>query len=468
MVKKKETLYSLSKQYKVTIDDLFLLNPLLRNGLKNGQTIKIPVKDPGQFANAWSGTLVIKSRVKPEPVRAEEEIPAELPVVARKCDHYDYDGEYFRVALMLPLYLSETSFIDTGDTLAEKKPETYRAFRFIQFYEGARLALDSLVKSGLNVKLYVHDVTEDIASVRNIIAGQDFEKMDLIVGPVFKGPFELVAEAAREKKIPIINPFSKRNDVILDNPWVFKVQPSYYGQLNKMVEYLAATYPEANYIMIHQTQTRDLDTLEFVKSRILAKIYSDLPSWAGRADSLAAGNRVSDLFYYLEGIGGLTEKLSPGKDNILVCVSTQRAFVANIMSNIQGLSKAYRLLLTGMPEWLDYDLDLEYAMKLNLHLFTTAFVDFSDEQVKQYVILFRNQYENEPSANGHAYEGYDIMAYFLKALKEYGPEFTACLPFMTYDGLQLGFDFHQQGEGGFENEHVNVFRFENYRLVRIR
>ena len=469
LVQKKETLYGLSKQYNVTIDELFLLNPILRNGIKKGQTIKIPVKDPRQFEKASSGTLVIKSRATVQPVEVQEEIPVETSVADRHCDKYVYGGDYFRVALLLPLYLGETDFIETDDSVAVSVTEKeYKAFRFIQFYEGARIALDSLVRSGLNVKLFVYDVTEDITPVNNILSGQGFDKMNLIIGPVFKGPFEIVADFARKQRIPIVNPFSKRNDVILDNPWVFKVQPSFYGRLNQMAEYLATTYPEANYIFVHQTKTRDLDTLQFLKDKLLARLYTDLPSWAGREDSLGASGRVTDLFYHLEGISGLTAKLSAERDNILICVSTQRVFVANIMSYIQPLSRTYKILLTGMPEWMDYNLDLDYAMKLNLHLFASEFVDFSDEQVKRYIVNFRYAYENEPSADGHAYEGFDIVFYFLKALMEFGPDFTACLPFLSYDGLQIGFDFHRQGEGGFENEHVSVFRFENYRLVRVR
>ena len=45
VVDKKETLYSLSKKYDVTYDDLYALNPSLKtDGLKYGTEIKIPTK----------------------------------------------------------------------------------------------------------------------------------------------------------------------------------------------------------------------------------------------------------------------------------------------------------------------------------------------------------------------------------------------------------------------------------------
>ncbi len=467
LVQKKETLYGLSKQYNVTINELLLINPVLKDGLKKGQTIKIPVKDPRQFASVSSGTLVIQSRVKDEPVIAEKEIPAEV-INDRRCDNYTYKGEYFRVAMLLPLFLEESGTIVTDDTLSAVEPSAFRAFKFIQFYEGARIALDSLMQTGLNVKLYIYDVAEDVTDVRKIIEGEDFGKMNLIIGPVFKVPFEIAADFAGKHHIPIVNPFSKRSDVIFDNPWVFKVQPSFYGQLSTMVDYLATTYPDANYFLVMHNKTRDQDTLAFLKENLLARMYRELQPDAGATDSLAAARRVTEWLYYQDGISGLREKLSTQNDNILLCVSTQRAFVASVMSNLYGLASDYKITMIGMPQWMDYEMDIDYAMKLKLHLFSPEFVDYTDPKVKQFIIRYRYQYEGEPVPEKHAYEGYDITYYFLRALMQFGPEFTRCLRYLSYEGLQLDFDFYQQGDGGWENEYMNIFRFDNYKLVKVK
>ncbi len=466
VVQKKETLYGLSKQFSVTIDELLLINPVLREGLKKGQIIKIPVKDPHQFTNVSSGTLVIQSREKVEPVIVEEKIPAEV-ITDHRCDNYSYGGEYFHVAMMLPLYLEETGNIHVFDSLAPPESIDYRAFKFIQFYEGARIALDSLIRTGMNVRFYVYDVTDNLTALKKIIDGPDFEKMNLIIGPVFKGPFEVIADFARKHRIPIVNPFSRRNDVIMDNPYVFKVQPSFYGQMNQLADYLTTAYPDANFILVFHNRIQDQDTLAFLRDNILERFYRELPPGADAADSLAVGRRVSEWLYYQEGVSGLKTKLAPDRDNILMCVSTNRAFVASVMSNIHGLAAGYRITLTGMPEWMDYELDLDHVMKLNLHLFSPEFVDYSDQKVKQFIIRYRYQYEGEPITEKHAYEGYDITFYFLKALMEFGPDFTRCLPYMSYHGLQLDFDFHQQGDGGWENESLNIFRFDSYRLVKV-
>ena len=71
LVQPKETLYSLSKQYNVTIDELKSANAdLLKEGLKIGQNIKIP---------ASSGT---QTAVVSKPVEVEKPIVKETPKVA--------------------------------------------------------------------------------------------------------------------------------------------------------------------------------------------------------------------------------------------------------------------------------------------------------------------------------------------------------------------------------------------------
>ncbi|WP_264520668.1 LysM peptidoglycan-binding domain-containing protein [Flavobacterium sp. N1994] len=76
LVQPKETMYSLSKQYNITIDELKAANgDLLKDGLKIGQNIKIPASGSGQ------------SVVVAKPVEVEKPVVKETPkVVAPKAE----------------------------------------------------------------------------------------------------------------------------------------------------------------------------------------------------------------------------------------------------------------------------------------------------------------------------------------------------------------------------------------------
>ena len=62
-----------------------------------------------------------------------------------------------------------------------KKP-----FRFVQFYQGAMIAIDSLIKMGMNINLSVFDVDEKVESANAVINNHELEGMELIIGPFFR------------------------------------------------------------------------------------------------------------------------------------------------------------------------------------------------------------------------------------------------------------------------------------------
>ncbi|HSZ25503.1 MAG TPA: LysM peptidoglycan-binding domain-containing protein [Cytophagaceae bacterium] len=51
LVEKKETLYSISKKYKVSVDEITKANPGIESGIKEGQTLKIPLDISGSSSS---------------------------------------------------------------------------------------------------------------------------------------------------------------------------------------------------------------------------------------------------------------------------------------------------------------------------------------------------------------------------------------------------------------------------------
>src|SRR5690606_772272 len=82
MVQPKETLYSLSKMYKVEIDSILKVNDGLKEGLRIGQKINIPIL----LQEDWS--------------RVEKDIPLDSSKIKK----------VYQVALLLPFYLDKIGF----------------------------------------------------------------------------------------------------------------------------------------------------------------------------------------------------------------------------------------------------------------------------------------------------------------------------------------------------------------------
>ncbi|MEI6854151.1 MAG: LysM peptidoglycan-binding domain-containing protein, partial [Bacteroidota bacterium] len=142
IVQKGETLFSIATQYATTVAELINLNTGLTSNLQLGQQLKVPV------------------------VKNTEPKPKKDSVVVFECGKTGKQDSY-NIAVMIPFYLDISYNIDTGDV---KTPaSSYKSLTFIQFYEGVKMALDSLERNGFSAKVYIYDVAEDTSSIASIL-----------------------------------------------------------------------------------------------------------------------------------------------------------------------------------------------------------------------------------------------------------------------------------------------------------
>ena len=501
-VRRKETLYSLSKAYEISIDDLFLLNPILEDGLKKKQLIKIPVRDETAYPNVRSCVLVVFSFKMPE----KEEVIITKP----KCYDYIYTGRTLNVAMMLPLYLEEITDYDYSDSVRIVTPEKLKAFRFLQFYEGSLMAIDALVKQGLNIKLFVYDVdgSRGKSKIQSVVMDPEMRNMDLIIGPLYYNSFKVAAEFAELHSIPIINPFSKKDKILFNNTNVYKVQPSWEEQLRQTADFIKLNWPDANIILVRQNQYQNKPELGILKQEFLKidhtgirenneKEYSMIVDITENEeillediliDSLTSVNTVfyrknleqflndSSDFYFVreiifntDSIYGIRKVTSPVRKNIIITLSKNKVFISDFITRLNNIRANYDISLFGYPDWEDYDLEPEYMLNLDLHLFSTSFVDYENLKVKEFIYDFRRRYSCEPEPGRYAFRGFDIAYYFIDAIFRYGKDFGECIHEYEYSGLCTSFEFLRANENyGYENQAIKVYKFADYKRIKLK
>jgi len=169
-VKQGETIYSITKLYKVSFADLLKHNPELINGLKEGMVLKIPLRE---------GANIIKS-------------PGEI----KRAN----DNE-INVALLLPFHLESPKGKEQ-----EKNIST-------DLLMGTKLALDSLARQGKKINLQVLDSENSSATIEQLMSTTDFSKFDAIVGPLFGTTFKTTANMLKGSGIAIVSPLSNADDL---------------------------------------------------------------------------------------------------------------------------------------------------------------------------------------------------------------------------------------------------------------
>ena len=169
-VKKGETIFSITRKYNVSLATLLEHNPSLKNGLKTGMKLQIPVKAIEEEEN--------KGDVDKETLK-----------------------DYLNVVYILPF--------NSENYTSSKK----RSFSTAEFYMGSLFALDSLTTRGKKIQVKTFDNKATLNETQEIAKKIDFKEVDLIIGPLRSDNVHWLADHVKGQKVKIISPFSRSVNV---------------------------------------------------------------------------------------------------------------------------------------------------------------------------------------------------------------------------------------------------------------
>lgn len=442
VVEKGENLYGIAKTYSVTVDDIKKVNPGISENIKPGQTILIPVKNATGNKNKNNN----------------DSISTDYNATNYNCNNPKLLDSY-NIALMIPFYLNDISQIHPDDQdIKEKDASDYTSFTYVQFYEGILLAIDSLKKKGFSAKVYVYDVDEDSASTAMILEKPELAKMHLIIGPFFEGSLKIVAKFAQKHNIKIVDPVSTDEEILKDNTSLFEVSPSISMQLIQLAAWIVGRYPTSQVVVVNNNEDNEKQYISVFKSALKEQLKI-----AGVKDT-----SIKEAIYDQSGLTGITRYFRSTDTNIVVTLSNNEIFVTNYVSKLNEIYDKYKMIVIGLPGWKNYDnIETEYLQNINLHMFSSSFIDYTKDNVKNFIYAFRDLYKTEPDK--YAFQGYDVAMFFFTALSNYGLNFDKCIDKVGGSYLQNNYKFVKTGnKDGFDNSYLNIYRYEDYRLLDVR
>lgn len=498
---RRNKLSKLADLYDIDYEKLRMANPTAGNRLYFGQLIKIPLP------------RLPEKKIMPDTVKQ-----LKTPILTEKLPKYDTaqpkyikpdPDRVYNVALMLPLSLEEIDSLELSDNNNVNELLMSPSFRFVQFYEGFIIAVDSLVSRGLKLKLRLYDVDHDISKTIEVLQDPELTKTDLIIGPLFSKSFELASNFAHLFSIKIVNPFTKRSQVKDEKPLVYKVEPAIESQLEIVMDLISSKYQQANIIIVKGNKLQFNDELNAYKDSItnIIEPVVAIPNFilhnklvdisrervddfksddqllaalnienkllyrddfsSTLYDSTLFSNTVKDVVYSEDGIDALLDKLSIVRKNLILVFSDDKVFTLDLLTNLNVLRDTFDLSVIGLPDWeelIDYSPELN--QNVDLHLLTPSFLDYKNQHVINFINEFRERYKTEPQSM--AYEGFDIGYYFLSALMKYGVDFDRFLPQHKTNLLKSKFNFYRSDpEGGWENSYWNFLYFNDFELDTI-
>lgn len=183
-VKPKETLYSLSKMFDLSQEELVKLNPELKNGVEIGMLLKVP-------ANTSF------------PAIQENKVYADLTPK-------NTDGGRKRIALLLPFNVSNLED-DAVNPVSERLKKDKFLNMTLDFYAGALMAIDSAKTLGLpiDVSIFDSEETKYNSNAAAIINANKLQTADALIGPFYQNNAEATARLLTSYNVPVISPLSK-------------------------------------------------------------------------------------------------------------------------------------------------------------------------------------------------------------------------------------------------------------------
>jgi LysM repeat protein len=556
-VKKKETLYSIGREYGVTVSQIIDSNPGLTPSISIGQLINIPKKKiskpyiihvvnkrtktskiaklyriPVYQLNEFNPTLgkrvyknneikiPVGSKAILAPVIPDENVVVVPPntenientenditdVSTANCSFLPDSNTIFKVALMIPLSLEEADSINRDQFLLSQQKH-FIPFRFIHFYEGALIALDSLTKQGMKVEMTIYDVDKNLTKTAKVLQNSELRHMNLIIGPFYNNSFNQVALFAGNFNIPIVNPLSYRDAVVNNYSSVIKVKPTNYSQSAIIQTFINKFANNSKVFLISQTSYIDADNVIEINNGIMSllepqtkfsnqdlfslsydvalrdtlfvadstpppfimegtQIYPEILENT-ITDSTYINNYLTRIYYATDSLHPFLENASPLRNNLVILYGNKKSFILDVLNRLNESRDTFDIQLVGMPTWDRISNLSNIKMNnLNLSYFSSKHIDYNKITTQDFIYKFRSNYNAEP--NDYAFSGFDITYYFLSALYHLGDNFNNCLEFFPMDMIETKFQFRRiSNTNNFENDYWNMLQLKNMSLIKI-
>ena len=368
-----------------------------------------------------------------------DEITEILDLVERD-ELFVVENKKFRVAVLLPFMFDgfdNDNFIKNNNFIMD-------------LYSGILFGHKNYDSINSMIDIIPFDTRRDPIVVKKIIQEGSLDNIDLIIGPLYGKPIEIIKQFCLENKILMINPLSSNNKIIDDNRYSLLFKPSIKTVAQKASEYSIDRFnTNKNTIIFYENNFQDsliakiyYDNLEkngfnIIYSKSVSKDDSRLI-----LDSLASTyeEMLSDSIYdTLKNISGILIKDGRGIDELdtaykyiekfyieedsigHVFVSSKNSlFASNIISAVDIRNDTIPVL--GFEDWLKFNLiSINQFQDLDISLISPSFSNSLDEDYKYIEEYFIDNYRRKPSNNFII--GVELINMIIDINKSYGRYF---------------------------------------------
>lgn len=431
-VERKETIFSISREYGITEEELIAANPELKKGkLKKGTFLFIPYgkNDKKQESESQPTT---KEFTNEEVFSQNEELKKDIKTI--------------KAAVMLPFMAGTSTNMD-------------EQVRMVEYYEGFLMAVDSLKKQGVSIDLYTYDTKGREATLNNILSKKEMKNMDIIFGPAKAQDIDVLATFADKNNIRLVVPFAPKVDEVFKNPHIYQINTPQSYLYSEVYEHFTRKFSDSNVIFLNASNG-DREKDEFIKG-MKTELRNNGISYRDFT--------VTDNFYEI------TTVMDTLRNNIFIPTSGKSTALVKILPQLTQIRRErpnYMMNLFGYPEWQTYTNDyLASFYEIDTYFYSSFYTNNLFPAAVHFTNSYRRWYSKDMANIYPKYGmlGYDTGYFFLKGLSKYGNKLEENLNSIQVTPIQTGFKFERVNNwGGFINRKVFFVHFsKDYELIKL-
>jgi tetratricopeptide (TPR) repeat protein len=364
-----------------------------------------------------------------------------------------FHKDRYSVSLLMP-FMSST---------LEPTPGKKRNQVVLDFYEGMKLAVDTLNKQGATISLRAYDTERNADKLKRLLATEELRNTDLIVGPFFTEENKSVQDFSLANRINMVNPFSNNSEIIGSNPYAFLFQPSAETLGRKSAEHLAARVTRKNTMVFYGPTKRDsVMAANFIRKAteqglVIVSSEKIANKETKKILEILATPTEFDEFKY-------PSQFTLKKDSVgsIYVASDDPLIYSEVVSGVETRGDSIRLV--GSENWIDDTaIDPEKFQTLNIALTAPNFANPAKAEFRKFFKKFVRTHGRSPSAVARM--GYEFMLFFGTQLKTNGVFFqdglskAGILPGYLFEG------FNYQNDRN--NELIPFIAFKKGELILV-
>ena len=514
IVMEKQTLFSISKAYNVSIDDLYRYNPTLKeSGLKKNAIILIPSADT-LIKEQETVQQSVQTPVQQEMLKVSSEKTEalgnvhivkwyeDLNIIAEK---YGVTPDAIAAAnglkdrklknrqkLMIPAVADEkpaayvmeqpveeedlnieTAFEEKEEEATDTVITSYTSKSKVtatvllplkatgsgssrsnmDFYSGVLVAARDLTELGIDVKLNVYDIANGGLGTTK----SELEESDIIIGPVSTGDITKLFSMSDEIG-PVISPLDPRVEPLAANYRNLVQAPSsQMAQYQDMADWIQEDLMESDrVIVISEKGARMNDEGKKMKAVLDSAAFEYQPF----AYSILDGREIKEPIEAVMTMEGT---------NRVVIASDSEAFVNDVVRNLNLIiHDKFSVVLYGPAKIRTFEtIEVENFHNTSLHASLAYYIDYEDDNVKKFLMRYRALFGTEPTQ--FAFQGYDVARYFLELYTKYGEYWPQMIDKADRKMLQSNFNCRAVEGGGYTNKGIRrIIYGMDYSILPVR